>query len=118
MLKIERVKPNKIKVQNYNFPLFLNQIFKTIFQLYRTGKEPWGLEISGDSPVKIKSVRPGTPAAEAGVQNGDICSAVNGVNVCNAKQKEVTALIKSSAQCLRNDFLPKFPKYAHTNLNQ
>ena len=28
---------------------------------------------------------------------------MNGVNVCNAKQKEVTALIKSSAQCLRND---------------
>jgi len=107
MLKIERVKPNKIKVLNYHFShFFQDQIVKTIFQLYRTGKEPWGLEISGDSPVKIKSVRPGTPAAEAGVQNGDICIAVNGVNVCNAKQKEVTALIKSSAQCLRNDLTP------------
>ena len=67
---------------------------KLRFQLIRSSKEPWGLEIAGDSPVKIKAVRPGTPADQAGVQAGDICIAVNGVNVCHAKQKEVTALIK------------------------
>ena len=31
-------------------------IIMLVFQLIRTGKEPWGLEIAGDSPVKIKAV--------------------------------------------------------------
>ena len=75
-------------------------------QLVRTGVEPWGLEIAGDSPVKIKNVRADTPAYQAGVQAGDICIAVNGVNVCSAKQKEVTELIKASTQCLRLKLLP------------
>jgi len=54
----------------------------------------------------VKTIRDGTPAAEAGVQEGDIFIAVNGVNVCNAKQKEVTELIKASTQCLRLKLLP------------
>ena len=47
---------------------------------------PEAATVQGQTAVRISAVRPGSPAAVAGLQAGDVISAINGQNVTNTSQ--------------------------------
>lgn len=55
----------------------------------------YGLTVSGDNPVFVRSVRQDGAAAKAGVQKGDRIIKVNGTLVTQSNHQEVVKLIKS-----------------------
>ncbi|KAL1517182.1 hypothetical protein ABEB36_000980 [Hypothenemus hampei] len=58
----------------------------------------YGMEVSGENPVYVKSVKDGGPAVKAGLHAGDMIIQVNGKNVTHSTHTDVVALIKAHAQ--------------------
>ncbi|XP_078494689.1 uncharacterized protein LOC100181404 [Ciona intestinalis] len=72
----------------------------------RQKNEPWGVQVTGESPCYIARVKPSSPAEEAGMQVGDCIFSVNGVTVHDASHNEVVQLISESGRVARFKLLP------------
>uniref|UniRef100_H2ZCB1 PDZ domain-containing protein n=1 Tax=Ciona savignyi TaxID=51511 RepID=H2ZCB1_CIOSA len=72
----------------------------------RQTNEPWGMQVTGESPCYIARVKPSSPADDAGMQVGDCIFSVNGVSTHNSRHAEVVSLIAESGRVARFKLLP------------
>ncbi|KAK6619066.1 hypothetical protein RUM44_003448 [Polyplax serrata] len=71
--------------------------FHTVVVVVHKDENGYGMNVSGDNPVYVQSVKEGGAAEKAGLQCGDMIIKVNGVNVTQSTHIQVVSLIRASA---------------------
>lgn len=71
-----------------NTKLFVFQV------IVRRGVHGFGFTISGNQPVQVCSVDPGSTADIAGLRNNDQLMKINGLPVTSASTQEVAGLVR------------------------
>jgi len=78
----------------------------------RCGSEPWGFRLGGGSdfrdPLTVRKVNPDSPAAVAGLQDGDAILAVSGYDALELTHDQATQLIKRAGGSLQMTIAPDF----------
>lgn len=75
----------KLARHSKNVPPALRVVSRAQFtELYPTRQKGYGLKLKGALPVRVDTIEPESPAANAGIQPGDIVLQVNGRRVRSA----------------------------------